>query len=186
MKQFEFNIISVAGDGAIDCLDIRDKGVTVSGVYNITLGGSKLTRVYCDMDTDGAGWTVFQRRIDGDVHFYLGWNDYKVGFGDVADEFWLGNENLYLLTSFGETEMRIDLEDFENITVYADYASFWVGDETTSYRLHVSGFSGSKIHWRTIMGRLSLPKMMTMTFVHAIVLPCTLVPGGTGSVITAT
>ncbi|XP_021344865.1 ficolin-2-like [Mizuhopecten yessoensis] len=95
------------------------------------------------MDTDGAGWTVFQRRIDGDVDFYMGWNDYKVGFGDVADEFWLGNENLYLLTSLGETEMRIDLEDFENITVYADYASFWVGDETTSYRLHVSGFSGS-------------------------------------------
>ena len=33
---------------------------------------------------------VFQRRMNGSVDFYRRWADYEGGFGDPAEEFWLG------------------------------------------------------------------------------------------------
>ena len=40
--------------------------------------------VWCDQETDGGGWTVFQRRTAAS-DFYLGWTDYVAGFGDPEE-----------------------------------------------------------------------------------------------------
>jgi hypothetical protein len=67
------------------------------------------------MTTDGGGWTVFQRRRDGSVDFYRGWDEYRSGFGDLHGEFWLGLEKLHRLTT--NQVLRFDLTDFDNKTL---------------------------------------------------------------------
>ena len=99
--------------------------------------------MFCDMETDGGGWTVFQRRVDGSVNFYLGWDDYKKGFGNLSGEFWLGNDNIHCLTSSAPQVLRVDMEDFESNKRFAKYSTFSVASEQTGYQLSVAGYSGS-------------------------------------------
>ena len=59
---------------------------------------------------------MIQRRDDfGEPreNFNRDWADYKNGFGDPAKEFWMGNENIYMLTNNEDYALRIELEDFE-------------------------------------------------------------------------
>ena len=100
-------------------------------------------QVYCDMETDGGGWTVFQRRQDGSVDFYRNWTDYEEGFGNLSGEFWLGLSKVHRLTSNGTNSLRVDLGDFESNTAYAQYSTFSIGDNTNEYTLNVGGYSGT-------------------------------------------
>ena len=100
-------------------------------------------QVLCDMVTDGGGWTVFQRRLDGSVDFLLGWESYKNGFGNLTGEFWLGNDNLHRLTAAGNVTLRVDLEDFEGHIRYAEYTTFKVADERDNFRLSIGGYRGT-------------------------------------------
>ena len=95
------------------------------------------------MRTDGGGWTVFQRRQDGSVDFYRGWNDYKAGFGQLTAEFWLGNDKFHRLTASRPSSLRVDLEDWKGVKVYAKYGKFSIGDEQSKYLLDVSSYSGT-------------------------------------------
>ena len=100
-------------------------------------------QVLCDMTTNGGGWTVFQRRLNGSVDFYRDWLSYKNGFGDLHGEFWIGNDNLHRLTAAGKVLLRVDLEDFEGNITYAEYATFKVADQTDKYRIVIGGYSGT-------------------------------------------
>ena len=118
-------------------------GHTQSGVYSINPDGTGYFSVYCDMRTDGGGWTVFQRRQDGSVDFFRGWNDYKTGFGQLTAEFWLGNDKIHRLTASRPSSLRVELEDWNGGKAYAKYGKFNIGDEQERYRLEVGSYSGT-------------------------------------------
>ncbi|XP_071801476.1 uncharacterized protein [Asterias amurensis] len=127
-----------------DCSEILASGVSISGVYTIQpLDSGEAFQVYCDMETDGGGWTVFQRRKDGSVDFYLDFASYSRGFGNLEGEFWLGNDNLHRLTAQGEYELRVDLSDFESESRFAKYDSFSVADVNDKYRMTLGVYSGT-------------------------------------------
>ena len=96
------------------------------------------------MDTGGGGWTVFQRRMDGSVDFYLNWADYVHGFGNISGEYWLGLSKLHRLANGSvSTELRVDMIDKNNNSANANYSTFYIGGSTTDYTLHASGYSGT-------------------------------------------
>ncbi|XP_040001646.1 fibrinogen-like protein 1 isoform X1 [Xiphias gladius] len=129
-----------------DCSEVFADGNVASGLYVIRPDSSPTAlSVYCDMN-DGGGWTVFQRRRDGKESFDRAWVEYKHGFGDLYSpdgEFWLGNEPLHYLTSQGNYDLRIDMEDFEGNQRYAEYKNFKVGNEKDRYQLHLGEYLGN-------------------------------------------
>ena len=121
------------------------------------------------METDGGGWTVFQRRQDGSVDFYRNWTDYEDGFGNLTGEFWLGLGKINRLTKEQSNTLRVDLGDFDGNTSYAQYTTFSVGDSTTEYILTVGGYSGTagqgwgQVHWYLYLSALKYNLWSTCT-----------------------
>ncbi|XP_022248467.1 fibrinogen C domain-containing protein 1-like [Limulus polyphemus] len=141
---------------ANNCFQLLQEGHNVSGIYRIRpLYALRPIFVFCDMQTEGGGWTVIQRRKDGSVNFLREWNEYKYGFGNIGGELWLGNENIHLLTSQTLNELRIDLNDFEDGHVYAKYAGFAIGNEKENYMIKVlgavSGDAGDSMSYHSSM-----------------------------------
>ncbi|XP_073448237.1 ficolin-1-like [Aquarana catesbeiana] len=130
------------GYAARNCKELLNLGTIFSGWYTIYPDGEKSLTVFCDMDTEGGGWIVFQRRYDGTVNFFRDWKDYKRGFGNQLSEFWLGNDNIHLLTSSGTHEFRVDLIDYENNFSFAAYASFAILGEKDNYQLKIGAYTG--------------------------------------------
>ncbi|CDW57892.1 Fibrinogen C domain containing protein [Trichuris trichiura] len=71
------------------------------GVYLVNrtncVGDNCKRKLFCDMTTQGGGWTVIQRRQNGRVSFQRAWSGYKNGFGSYDHEFWLGKQPFWML-----------------------------------------------------------------------------------------
>ncbi|UJR35156.1 hypothetical protein I4U23_027925 [Adineta vaga] len=127
----------------VDCSEVYLAGKRTSGIYEIWPRTSpKPFRVLCDMDTDGGGWTVIQRRDDYNQqsNFFVSWLSYKRGFGDLNRDFWLGNEKIHTLTSQDEYRLHIDMEDFNVQTRFVDYEWFFITNEQTKYTLNLGRY----------------------------------------------
>eukprot|EP00795_Rhopilema_esculentum_P005157 gene5157-287_t len=126
-----------------DCLSLRKSGQSKSGIYIINPDNGIAFSVYCDMENEGGGWTVIQRRVDGSIDFYRNWEEYKTGFGDLRSEFWLGNEKIHRLTKQKDTKIRFDLEDVDGNKAFTEYNTFYIDGEDKQFTAHVSSYSGT-------------------------------------------
>ena len=68
-------------------------------------------------------------------------DDYKRGFGNLSDEFWLGLDKIHRLTK-QRSRLRVDLEDTTGKTAYAEYDFFGVASERSKYKLSLGTYSG--------------------------------------------
>ncbi|XP_052864090.1 fibrinogen-like protein A [Anopheles cruzii] len=125
------------------CSDIRN---AQSGIYIIQANVESIPfMAYCHRDTKGGGiWLVIQHRFDGSLNFYRNWKEYRNGFGDIENEFWIGLERIHQLTSGRPHELMVELRDFKGNYSFAFYAAFEIGSEAEQYNLKTLGaYSGT-------------------------------------------
>lgn len=144
-----------------DCVDVFQKHLRgeTNGLFKIKPGdsdSSAAVEVYCQQEGLMGGWLLVQQRDGGSVSFNRTWAEYRDGFGSVGakgeGEFWLGNQNLHLLTNQSETMLKVELEDWEGGVATAEYI-IRVGTEEEGYLLHVSGYTGDAGDALTMPGK---------------------------------
>ncbi|GFR99608.1 ficolin-1 [Elysia marginata] len=127
------------------CLRDMGKYLNQSYPHYVTMTQFILQRqILCDTKTDGGGWIVIQRRINGNVYFNRDWESYKKGFGkpEPTEDFWLGNDAIYVLTYLQPYELRVEITSGDKDYV-ALYKTFKLEDETNKYRIRLGAVTSS-------------------------------------------
>uniref|UniRef100_A0A8C4E1C4 Tenascin N n=1 Tax=Dicentrarchus labrax TaxID=13489 RepID=A0A8C4E1C4_DICLA len=145
VAQTIFKTVGLLYPFPMDCLQVMKNGNKNSGIYTIYINNdrSKPIEVYCDMDTDGGGWLVIQRRNIGKLDFLKRWRQYIAGFGNMTEEFWIGLEKIYELTNTPtQYELRFDL-GLGSERVYAVYDNFKIAPVKQKFKLTIGKYSGT-------------------------------------------
>ncbi|XP_055905421.1 angiopoietin-2 [Eupeodes corollae] len=122
----------------------------VDGIYKFSVpklneAGRDMNEQYCVFSTAGPAWTVIQNRGPYVVqeNFNRSWNEYRGGFGSLEKDFWIGNEFIHQLSYIENYELRIEVEDFDNVKAWVEYSTFRIDSEENNYNLIIDGFRGA-------------------------------------------
>ncbi|KAM6989648.1 tenascin-N isoform 2-T2 [Tautogolabrus adspersus] len=140
-----FKTVGVMYPFPMDCLQIMKNGNKKSGIYTIYINNDRSNpiEVYCDMDTDGGGWLMLQRRTNGKLDFMKRWRQYIAGFGNMTDEFWIGLDKIYQLTNTPtQYELRFDL-GLGSERAYAVYDNFKIAPVKQKFKLTIGTYRGT-------------------------------------------
>lgn len=145
LKSLEKETIKNRPKNCADLFSLGDKQSGIKTVYPYSCCENRPVSVLCDQVTDGGGWTVFQHReaLSERENFYRNWVEYRLGFGKLQGEFWLGLDNIHALVSNTLMELRVDLEDFDKKKRWAKYEYFYIGDLSEKYLLDIGSYSGN-------------------------------------------
>ncbi|KAM7400665.1 hypothetical protein PAMA_005046 [Pampus argenteus] len=138
-----FRTVGLVYPFPMDCIQIMKNGNKKSGIYTVYINNdrSKPIEVYCDMDTDGGGWLMLQRRTTGKLDFMKRWRQYIAGFGNMTDEFWIGLGKIYELTNTPtQYELRFDL-GLGSERAYAVYDNFKIAPVKEKFKLTIGKYS---------------------------------------------
>lgn len=134
-----------------DCSEIAEQAsrsrstALQPGVYVIDPDGKGAFDAFCRF-SDGKGYTIFQRRMNGGESFNRTWTEYALGFGDLDGEFWLGLEYVHRLTQntyrYGSPELNVHLRAFHGASYEAKYTYFKVLGESQNYKIFAAGYEG--------------------------------------------
>ena len=97
---------------ASSCLDLFNDGVVVNGSYPIEVNGSPLT-VYCDMNTDGGGWTQLY--------------DQDVTLGYLPTTTWAAGVNT-TPPNMGQYSILNLIDEFEGVSAGFEFFIDWPAD----------------------------------------------------------
>ncbi|CAM4586713.1 unnamed protein product [Caretta caretta] len=121
-----------------DCAETHKQRTQGSGICTIQpIPLQHPFEAYCDMVTDGDGWTVFQCQQDGSLDFTRTWQEYRLGFGSWQGESWLGNKQRHSLTLLGQHALCMELEDWFGIQCHTTYHKFRGASKANKYQLMV-------------------------------------------------
>ncbi|KAL7734871.1 hypothetical protein ACLKA6_011148 [Drosophila palustris] len=105
-----------------------------TGVHQIIIQGSIPIDVLCDGQTVGPGWTVIQQRVHENAIFIRNADFY----GSFHGDFFLGLENIYLLTKEEQYALIIYINGTEQ---YAEYDNFSISGAGGKYTVKSLGKS---------------------------------------------
>lgn len=94
--------------------------------------------VYCLTDPKGTcGWTLVWRRNEISDDFNRTWSEYRNGFGELEDNFFIGLDKLYALTNAETQQLRIGIKYSEHNWELDIFEEFVVGNVCTQYEVYV-------------------------------------------------
>ncbi|XP_062126106.1 angiopoietin-2-like [Drosophila sulfurigaster albostrigata] len=113
-----------------------------SAAHVVNIENEQSFKIPCNSDESNSDWSVIERRLDQSLDFNRRWIEYREGFGDFQNEFFIGLEKLHLMTKQRPHQLLIRLGVGSEIML-AKYSHFEIAGEDENYAIRSLGkFSG--------------------------------------------
>ncbi|KAL8573205.1 hypothetical protein ACOMHN_036190 [Nucella lapillus] len=93
-------------------------------------------KVFCRRYTSTRTYIMDRRKPE--ENFTRNWLEYRNGFGNLEEDYWIGLEKMYALTNDRDQELRINVKVLNNSDYVISYFNFRISDETSGYKLSVN------------------------------------------------